>query len=652
MIKEIKEKNKNVDIVENNLSKLKQIFPNCFNVNGDFDLEIFSKEISKDVNVIKEGYGLNFLGKNYSKLLASLDTETILVPDVENNSKEENLNSNNIYISGDNLDGLKHLTKSYAEQIKCIYIDPPYNTGSDGFVYNDKFGYTVEKIASNLDISDEEAKRIFDLTNSKSNSHSAWLTFMYPRLYLARQLLSNDGAIFISIGEDEVNNLKLLTDNIFGEENFVTICPRKTRGSATTKSDAELQKLNDYVLIYLKDKENSSFKLKIDGQKEYPYEDKRGKYYTVPLQDNGPAGTRTARPNLYYPIYLSSDGKVYLEKQKESDTEFLPDKHRNDDGRWMWSKEKFIRDNQDLCINNGKVCIKHYYNKDEDQNKYVQERNWLEKFQNAKGTNNLNNLFEVKGLFSNPKPIELIEFLINLIADKDSIILDFFGGSGSTAQAVMNLNKDGGNRKYIIIQLPEDLENNLKTAGKEAIKQLTTQIEFLKSINKPLYLDEIGLERIRRASKKIKDESNANIDYGFKHYIIKDIDTNTLDKLESFEANYMFSDNTIVDEFGINSVLTTWMTSDGYGITDKYKQLDLAGYIAYKCKNTIYLINPEISDKSIKCLIEKYEKEEFDCNRIVLFGYSFTLSEIQTLKDNLKQVKNIKNINVDLITRY
>lgn len=475
---------------------------------------------------------------------------------------------------------------------------------------------------------------------------------MYPRLYLARQLLTNDGAIFISIGEDEVNNLKLLADNIFGEENFVTICPRKTRGSATTKSDAELQKLNDYVLVYLKDKENSSFKLKIEGQKEYPYEDDRGKYYTVPLQDNGPAGTRTARPNLYYPIYLTQNGSLNLERQNESDIEYLPDKHRNDDGRWMWSKEKFLKNNKDLCVSKEKVCIKHYFNKDEDQNKYMQERNWLDKFQNAKGTNDLNNLFEEKGLFSNPKPVELIEFLINLIADDDSIILDFFGGSGSTAEAVMNSNKKNGKRKFIIVQLPENLEDNLKLVGKEAIKQLTTQIDFLKSINKPLYLDEIGQERIRRAAKKIEKETKADIDYGFKHYTVKEVNTNTLDKLEKFNPNFMLSDRTILDEFGIDSILTTWMVSDGYGLTDKYEELDLNGYKGYKCENTIYLINPDLSDKAIKYLIEKYEKEDFDCNRIVLFGYSFALNEIQTLKDNLKQVKNIKNINVDVITRY
>ena len=197
------------------------------------------------------------------------------------------------------------------------------------------------------------------------------------------------------------------------------------------------------------------------------------------------------------------------------------------------------------------------------------------------------------------------------------------------------------------------MEKNYETSSSAGKKTIKVQIDYLNNINKPLYLDEIGQERIRLAGEKIKSESSNNIDIGFKHYFIKDIDTNTLDKLEKFEPNWIDSDKTILSEFGINTVLTTWMVSDGYGLTDKYDKLDLDGYTAYQCKNTIYLITPDISDSSIKYLIEKYEKDnDFECNRIVMFGYSFNLNEIQTLKDNLKQVKNIKNINVDLITRY
>lgn len=197
MIKNVVEKNKNMDVSEDKMNKLKEMFPNCFNINGEFDIFVFEEELKTNTSIVKEGYGLNFLGKNYAKYVASLETETILVPDEENNHKEENKNSENIYISGDNIDALKHLVKSYSGQIKCIYIDPPYNTESDGFIYNDKFNLTIEKLIDVLDVNEEEAKRIYSMTNNKSNSHSAWLTFMYPRLYVAKQLLKENGAIYI-----------------------------------------------------------------------------------------------------------------------------------------------------------------------------------------------------------------------------------------------------------------------------------------------------------------------------------------------------------------------------------------------------------------------------------------------------------------------
>ena len=213
--------------------------------------------------------------------------------------------------------------------------------------------------------------------------------------------------------------------------------------------------------------------------------------------------------------------------------------------------------------------------------------------------------------FSAPKNENFISLLVSLFEDKDLICLDFFAGSATTAHAIMNLNaKDGGNRKYILVQLPEDLEKNYETSSSAGKKTIKTQMEYLKSINKPLYLDEIGQERIRLSGKKIQSECNS-VDIGFKHYTIKDIDNNTLDKLEKFEPNWIDQDKTILSEFGINTVLTTWMLADGYGLTDKYNELDLDGYTAYQCKNTIYLINSYCSI-IIKC----------NCFSIWIFIYS------------------------------
>jgi len=221
MIKDIMNANDSATPNSREMAVLKENFPSCFKADGSFDIERFKGFLSDKIAVTGEGYELNFLGKNYARLLASVDTTTVVVPDKEHNSKPENMNSENIYISGDNLDGLKHLLKSYSRKVKMIYIDPPYNTGTDGFVYNDSFNFTVDELSEKLSISEEHAQRILDLTKRGSASHSAWLMFMYSRLLLARDLLSDDGVIFISIDDNENHNLKLLCDDVFGEDNFV-----------------------------------------------------------------------------------------------------------------------------------------------------------------------------------------------------------------------------------------------------------------------------------------------------------------------------------------------------------------------------------------------------------------------------------------------
>lgn len=221
MIKDIISANEVASANNREIAILKKHFPACFKNDGSFDIVRFGEYISKQLVVQGEGHELRFLGKNYARLLASMDTTTVIVPDKAHNDKSENTNSQNIYISGDNLDALKHLLKSYSNKVKCIYIDPPYNTGSDGFVYNDSYFFTAEELESKLSISIEQANRILDLTKRGSASHSAWLMFMYPRLLLARDLLSDDGVLFISIDDNEQANLKLICDDIFHEENFV-----------------------------------------------------------------------------------------------------------------------------------------------------------------------------------------------------------------------------------------------------------------------------------------------------------------------------------------------------------------------------------------------------------------------------------------------
>lgn len=223
MIKETIEKNAEVKVNSKEMEVLQKHFPSCFDKDGKFDIKVFEELIkTEDVDIKKEGYSLDFLGKSYARYLASLDSETVIVPDEDN----KNINSENIYIVGDNLDALQHLKYSYSERIKCIYIDPPYNTGSDGFVYNDKFEFTAEELAKKIGIEQEEAERVLNMQGK--STHSAWLTFMYPRLELARDLLSEDGIVFISVDDNEMANCKLLCDFVFGEGNTLTCISRAT----------------------------------------------------------------------------------------------------------------------------------------------------------------------------------------------------------------------------------------------------------------------------------------------------------------------------------------------------------------------------------------------------------------------------------------
>ena len=297
----------------------------------------------------------------------------------------------NIIIEGDNYHALSVLNYTHAGKIDVIYIDPPYNTGNKDFIYNDCY---VDK---------EDTFR-----------HSKWLSFMEKRLRLAKNLLADDGVIFISIDDNEQADLKLLCDSIFSDNNLIAIMPRKTTEHMRVNASYEMQNLNDYVLLYAKNKSKTVLTRKNMGEREFPYQDNRGPYMLKAFQNSGANGTRSARPNLYYAIFYNLITKKFsLERKSPADIELLPKKVKKEDGRWLWSREKFLRDNELLEYRNGTIYRKSYYDEGGDNNKYEAYKTWLDSFPNRLGASSLNKL-GLDGLFDYSKPPELISFLVNL----------------------------------------------------------------------------------------------------------------------------------------------------------------------------------------------------------------------------------------------
>ncbi len=520
-----------------------------------------------------------------------------------------------------------------------IYIDPPYNTGSDGFVYADDRKFTIEELSSLAGIDDIEAKRILDFTTSKSNSHSAWLTFMYPRLYIARELLRDDGVIFISIDDNEQAQLKLLCDEVFGEENFVNLISVKmseTSGVKMSHVNKRLPKIKESILLYKKSEfiKLNPIKIKKDSQGEKL--DSYLKYYSKVIENfNDPVNE--------WVITSISD---YLTAQgKEVDEDLVKSFQLNNAERVVYRTNNPSLENLNFQTKAAQVKSKQgieYIWWEGKQMLFLVDHvdEYICDFWTDISTINLNKEGGVdfpKG----KKPLKLLDRCLKLSTNKCDVILDFFAGSGTTAHAVMQLNaEDNSNRQFICVQLPEktDEKSEAFKAGYATIFDITR-------------------ERISRAAAKIKAEYPLFTgDVGFKIFETVPVFDGYLDAPDALTPNLNLFDASHLNEQDLQSLLTTWTLQDGVPLTQNPTSLDLAGYTATQVGEggrLLYFMHTNLTLASITALLTKIDDDlSFTPKRLVVFGYALTSKTQREMTDAIKQYNNRKGIELILDIRF
>lgn len=606
------------DVVDENIKRIGELFPNCLTEVKDekgrpqvaIDFDQLRQELSKSiVEGPEERYQFTWPDKRNAIRLANAPTTDTLRP-----CREESVdfdNTQNLYIEGDNLEVLKLLRENYLGKVKMIYIDPPYNTGND-FVYNDDFAQTTDEYIHNSGQEDEEGNRLVANTENNGRFHTDWLNMIYPRLKVAKDLLTEDGVIFISIDDNEVENLKKICDEIFGEVNYVSsICVETSSGLFGLKAkfaNTTIVKSKDYILVYKKSSVDNNFcPLYIPSKKLFDthftfykndeYECSLNEF----LQNNKEIcyraksiGVKPSVDNLH--LLMSTFASVndiimnevnhiyrireYTLKLNDNEKETLQDGHKhlisgnyvffdeNKSPLYLFPFSKVVHKADDYF---GKKC-----------SCVIQGDLW-------KGFNedmgNIGKEGDVK-YENGKKPVRLIKNIAKFINDKDCIILDFFSGSATSAHSVMQMNsEDGGHRRFIMVQLPENLDDSLQRTSGEGQKAIKQSIHFLDSIKKPHFLSEIGKERIRRAGKKIKEESpltTQDLDTGFR--VLK-LDSSNMQDIyytpADFNERELFEDN-IKEGRTDEDLLFQAMIELGIELSAKIEKKEIAGKTVWK----------------------------------------------------------------------
>ncbi len=567
------------DVIGSNTQKIAQLFPNCvterLGKDGKPELAIDFEKLQAELSneLITEGeerYQFTWPDKRAAVRLANTPTTMTLRPCREESVDFEN--TQNLYIEGDNLDVLKVLRETYLGKVKMIYIDPPYNTGND-FVYNDDFGKDKGTFEETSGLFDEEGNQTIDpmQRNTESNGrfHTDWLNMIYPRLKVARDLLTDDGVIFISIDDNEVTNLKKVCDEIFGASNFKSTSIIINNRGGRDYGGIALQ--HDYVLIYTKSI-LGELNLIEEKDKQFQYYDSIGGFNLMELRNRNVKFNDKNRPNLCYPFYVNPNKKdanglmeISLEPQ-EGFIEVYPAKSNGIQTVWRWGKEEKSRKNLNIEIfgkanQNGGYMIVQKYRKTTKMQRSV----WDEKeFVNERGTEAVKELFNGKAYFDYPKSVFTIKRILELGCKENCIVMDFFSGSATTAHALMELNAETRlNCQYVLVQLPAPTDDN-SNASKKGY----------------LTICDIAKERIRRAGKKVKEEaglSAQNLDTGFR--VLK-LDSSNMEDVyytpQEFELQSLFNENVKADRTN-EDLLFQVMLDLGIELSAKIESKQIAG---------------------------------------------------------------------------
>ncbi|MBS3956201.1 MAG: site-specific DNA-methyltransferase [Clostridiales bacterium] len=591
-------------------AQLSELIPEAI-ADGKVDVEKLKELLGDDAGDDRERFGMFWPGKKRALRAAQEPTTATLKPDFENSKDWDT--TKNLFIEGDNLEVLKILQKHYHGKVKLIYIDPPYNTGND-FVYPDNFKEGLDTYLEWTRQVNEEGKKVSTNSETEGRYHSNWLNMMYPRLKLARNLLTEDGVLFISIDQHEHAALLRLCAEVFGESNLLgsVSVVNNLKGRS---DDQYFATANEFLVACARNNEGATiygFATAEDYQAEFKHSDEISNYKEVGLRKTGKNSRRIDRPNMYYPIYYCPSSSEFSLEPSTGAIEIFPVDSAGVEGRWRWSRDTFQKNKDTELVArevNGKwnVYVKMRDVVDGEARTVRPKTVWIDpKYDTAGGARAVKALFDGQNYFDNPKPVDFIRDVLAIGARKDSIILDFFAGSGTTAQAVLKQNAaDGGSRSFVLVQLPEPTpeESDARNAGYDTISALT-------------------IERIRRAGEEVHGSlQGQTVDVGFRTFTLSDTNFSKWRVASDADASTLeqhlldLRDNA-ADDATPDALLTEILLKQGYSLSEQIDEIEVSGlklktvggglllaYLDERTKPTLNQLRSVLAEKPARLVI-------------------------------------------------